>query len=66
MSVTGTIPETGTPTTPPAPEHLYLTQDEVADLLRCGPDTRDRFPKPIWLGRRLLFRADEVRAFVEQ
>jgi predicted DNA-binding transcriptional regulator AlpA len=54
----------------------YLTHEEVAGLCRVSPQTlrrwrygaatRDTFPRPLRIGRRLLFDAAEVRGFLER
>ena len=54
---------------PPA----FLTTEEVAHLCRCSAATvlrwRHRrgstFPRPVKVGRRLLFNAAEVNAYLE-
>jgi excisionase family DNA binding protein len=50
----------------------YLTTQEVADLLRTSPETVrywrhiNKGPKSFKVGRRVLYAAEDVHAFVRQ
>jgi excisionase family DNA binding protein len=58
----------------PTATATYLTAAEAGALLRVSNETlrrwradpRVNFPRPVQVGRRLLFRADEVAAFLER
>ncbi len=53
-------------------EPHYLTTEEVAELLRTSPETvrywrhTGKGPQSFKVGRRVLYAADDVHAFVRQ
>jgi predicted DNA-binding transcriptional regulator AlpA len=71
MSTCGTL--TDVATTPEFPSTAYFSRAELAALLHVSPQTLKRwysgdgrFPRPLKIGRRLLFDRAEVLAHLEQ
>jgi predicted DNA-binding transcriptional regulator AlpA len=71
MSICELLPDIVT--TPATPPPTYFSLAELSTLLHVSGQTirrwyggDGRFPKPLKIGRRLLFDAAEVRTYLEQ